>query len=183
MIEKQDYIVPFAPAALQDVDIVRLRFVLDFISHCTLQPSDFLGLGRILKGSGRQFVGSSDNFTLSQWEALFLPPLSTDPVSLRKHQKPTPAFVLNIPVFEQKVFSAGDQLDLEVLFIGKGISLIHVFLLSLVHLGRLGLVAGEGQYDVREVFSISCESDTRVWRQGDPVKSLPCQVSPLRVWR
>ena len=168
----------FLPAGLEVVDIVRLRFTLDFVTPCTLQPADFLGLGRLLKMSGRH-LSNNDSLAQSQWEALFNPPLSADPVALRNHQKPAPAFVMNIPISEPQFFDVGDQLDFETLFIGSGIPLVHIYLLSLIHLGRLGLVAGEGQFDVREVFSTGGQGDSRVWRHGTPVDSLPCQVSPL----
>lgn len=180
MLENKEAIIPIWPDFLQNVDLVKLRFVLDFVTPCALQPSDILGLGKILKLSARQLPEVNDAVAAGQWEALFQPALSNDPVALRKHQKPAPAFIMSMPVTATKAFDAGDQLNCEVLFVGTGIPLAHMFLRSLIHLGRLGLVAGEGQYDVAEVYSQAPQSgESLVWRQGDPLASLSCSVFPL----
>lgn len=173
-------IIPSWPQELQEVDVVRARFVMDFLSPCTLQPADFLSLGRILRISGRQMLDSCDSLAASQWQALFQPALSSDPVALRKFQKPAPAYVMTMPVMVQRTFDVGDQLNCEVLFIGTGIPLIHVFLRSLIHLGHLGLVDGEGQFDVTEVFAKGVDNnESLAWRQGLPLDSLSCSVLPL----
>ncbi len=179
MLDSEQTIIPTWPDFLQDVDIVKVRFALDFISDCTLQPADFLSLGRILKLSGRQLLDGDDAVAMGQWEALFQPPLSSDPVALRKYQKAAPAFVMTMPVEQPTAFDVGDTLNCEVLFIGTGIPLIHVFLRSMIHLGRLGLVRGQGQFDVTEVYSVGMGEDPLVWRQGDPVASLLCPVLPM----
>ncbi|NIQ08897.1 MAG: hypothetical protein GWO08_02805, partial [Gammaproteobacteria bacterium] len=48
----------------------------------------------------------------------------------------------------------------------------------MIHLGRLGLVAGEGHFEVTEVYSLGVE-DVIVWRQNDSVNSLRCPVVPM----
>ncbi len=162
------------------MDVVRARFVMDFLSPCVLQPADFLSLGRILRISGRQMLDSCDSLAVCQWEALFQPALSSDPVALRKYQKPAPAYVMTMPIKAQSTFDVGDQLICEVLFIGTGIPLIHVFLRSLIHLGHLGLVNGEGQFDVTEVYAKGADNNASLaWRQGLPLDSLACSVLPL----
>ena len=53
MVADNDFLIPDWPDALQQVDIVKVRFVLDFISPCRVQPADFLGIGRVLRLAGR----------------------------------------------------------------------------------------------------------------------------------
>jgi hypothetical protein len=180
MASENDFFIPDWPEKLLDVDIVKARFVFEMKSPCVLQPSDILGLGRLLRTAGRQLFDPQDTMALSQWRALFQPSLSTDPVALRKFQKPAPAFVISMPVMQKELFSAGDRFALEVLFIGTGIPLIHEFLRSLIHIGKLGLVGGEGRFEVVELFNLEPDqSEGLVWRQGEPLESLACSVQSL----
>lgn len=180
MVADNDFIIPAWPDALQLVDVVKARFVLDFTSPCQLQPADFLELGRVLRLAGRQLLDVTDVVAVQQWKALFQPGLSDDPVARRKFQKPAPAFVVTMPVMQKKSLTAGSQLDLEVLFLGTGIPLIHEFLRSLTHLGHLGLVSGKGHYEVAEAYSREANgSENLVWRQHEPFETVTCSVLPL----
>ncbi len=180
MVTENNFLIPKWPVALQQVDVVKARFVLDFISPCVVKPADFLGLGRVLRIVGRQFVDSFDFVAIQQWKALFQPALSDDPVARRKFQKPAPAFIVTMPIMQQEVFEAGDHLELEVLFIGNSIPLIRYFLRSLIHVGHLGLVVGEGLFEVTEVYSkASDNSEGLAWRQAEPLDSLTCSVQSL----
>ncbi len=180
MVTENNFLIPKWPTALQQVDVVKARFVLDFISPCVVKPADFLGLGRVLRVVGRQFVDSFDFVATQQWKALFQPALSDDPVARRKFQKPAPAFIITMPIMQQEVFEAGDRLELEVLFIGTGIPLICDFLRSLIHVGHLGLVVGEGLFEITEVYSkASDHSEGLAWRQAEPLESLTCSVQSL----
>lgn len=180
MLGENESLIPEWPELLQHVDIVKARFVLNFTSPCQLQPADFLEVGRSLRLAGRQFLDSRNTVAIQQWEALFQPRLSDDPIARRKFQKPASAFVITMPIMQQQLFDAGDSLDLEVLFIGTGILLIHHFLRSLVHLGHLGLVAGEGRFGVTETHSKGPDhSEHLAWRQNEPFESLSCYVQSL----
>jgi hypothetical protein len=180
MAPENDFFIPEWPDKLLDVDIVKVRFVIEMQSPCVLQPADILGLGRLLRTAGRQLFDPQDTLALSQWRALFQPSLSTDPVALRKFQKPAPAFVISMPVMQKELLSVGGQFALEVLFIGTGIPLIHEFLRSLIHIGKLGLVAGEGRFEVVELLNVGpAQSEGLVWRQDEPLESLACSVQPL----
>lgn len=177
MIAENDFLIPEWPDTLLDVDVVQSRFILEFQSACCLQPADFLGLGRALRVAGRQLFDAQATLADSQWRALFQPTLSDDPVALRKFQKPAPPFVIKIPILRPESFAAGDQIALEVLFVGTGTTLISGFLRSLVHLGSLGLTAGEGRFDVIELHSNGPgASDGLNWRQGEPYDALSCPV-------
>lgn len=180
MINEEKQLNPTWPGALADVDVSKLRFVLDFLSPCTLQPADFLGLGRVLRLTGRQLFDSQDVSVSQHWETLFQPQVSDDPVARRKFQKPAPAFVMTMPIGGSLDVDVGDRLILEVLFIGTGISSIHHFLRSLLHLGQLGLVAGDGRYDVIEVEALQPDGGfERIWSQTEPVTTLTCPVQSL----
>lgn len=180
MLVGGDFLIPEWPEGLQLVDIVKARFVLNFTTACQVQPADFLEVGRSLRLAGRQFLDSNDVVALRQWQALFEPPLSDDPIARRKFQKPAPAFVITTPIMQQKYFGVGDSLDLEVLFIGTGIPLIRDFLRSLIHLGNLGLVAGQGRFGVTEVFSENPDHTAGlVWRQNESIEAFACSVQSL----
>lgn len=168
------------PDILAQVDVARVRFTLDFLTPCTLQPADFLGLGRTLRMCGRQLFETADAVTKSQYEAFFQPFVSVDPIARQKHQKPAPPYVMSMPIQGSLPVDAGDQLPCEVLFLGTGVPLIHVFLRSLAHLGHLGLSAGEGRFEVADVSALGLnQPEVTVWRQGEPMMALPCTVEPL----
>jgi CRISPR/Cas system endoribonuclease Cas6 (RAMP superfamily) len=180
MIADNLFLLPQWPEALQQVDIVKARFDLEFTSPCQVQPADFLGIGRRLRVAARQTFDANDIAAVREWQRLFQPALSDDPVARRKFQKPAPAFVVTMPIMQEKLFTVGDRLELEVLFIGNGVPLIHDFLRSLLQLGRLGLVNGEGSFEVTEVYHRHADHSTCLaWCQSDPLESLACAVQPL----
>ncbi len=180
MVAMNDLLYPVWPDMLQRVDVVLVRFVLDFLTQCQVRPADILGIGRSLRMAARQLPGARDVVAARSWDALFQPALSDDPVARRKFQKPAPGFVVTMPVSDEKHFDPGDRLELPVLFLGTGIPLILDFLRSLVQLGRHGLVAGEGCFEVAEVYSRDSDQDeSLVWRQTDPFELLPYSVQPL----
>ncbi len=180
MIAENDFVIPVWPEGLQHVDVVKACFVLDFMSPCQVIPADFLEVGHVLRLAGRQLVDASDTIAIQQWKTLFQPALSDDPVARRKFQKPAPAFVVTLPIMQKKLFGAGDQLELEVLFLGTGIPLIHFFLRSLIQLGHQGLVADKGRFAVAEVVSIEPDhSKSLVWKQNQPFETFTCSVQPL----
>lgn len=180
MTSENDFFTAEWPDRLVDVDIVKLRFVLEMQSPCALQPADFLGLGQLLRTSGRQLFEAPDTRTAKLWRDLFQPSPSSDPVALRKFQKPAPGFVISMPVMQKELFSIGERLALDVLFIGTSIPLIHEFLRSLIHVGKLGLAAGDGRFEVVELYSQEPDhSHCLVWRKNQPLDSLTCSVQPL----
>lgn len=175
-----DCLIPAWPEALQNVDVVKVRFVLEFFSSCQLQPVDFLEIGRAFRLIGRQLSSEGDVAGSQQWRSLFQPALSDDPVARRKFQKPSPAFVISIPVTQKESLQEGDQVELEVLFIGTGIPLIHVFLSSLVSLGHLGLTAGDGRFEVTKAYNYGADgTENMAWCRQEPFDSLACSVQPL----
>jgi hypothetical protein len=180
MNAENDLLLPEWPESLHHVDIVQAGFILDFWSACRVTPVDFLDIGRMLRIAAKQLFNSHDAAATRRWQTLFQPALSTDPVARRKFQKPAPAFVITIPVTQERLITAGDRLELEVLFIGTGIAYLHDFLNSLSQLGNLGLVAGEGCFEVTEVYiRQSGQPAVPAWQQAEPVDALSCSVQPL----
>ena len=180
MTAEPKLLIPDWPDALYKVDIARACFALDFVTPCTVRPADFIRLGGLLRSPGRQTPGPVAEQAARQWEALFQPAPSTDPVARRRFQKPAPALVMTTPVMQETSFDSGERLGYEVLFVGAGVSLIHLFLDSLIALGRFGLVPGGGHFDVTEVYSVTDgQAENLAWRRGDPLDALMCAVQPL----
>jgi hypothetical protein len=174
---------PIIPDILKQVDVSRLRFGLVFLSSCTVEPADFLNFRRLLQMSDGCQGDRQEDGTPGAREALFRPPVSTDPVARRKFQKPAPAFVLQIPIDASKTFQAGDQLGLDVLFVGNGIPLSQLFLRQLIHIGERGLVNGEGCFDVATVHALGTPADDDAqlltWQQNQPLSALYSAIIPL----
>jgi hypothetical protein len=182
MVADNELLMPVWPEPLQLVDIVQACFDLDFVSPCKVQPADFLGIGGSLRIAARRSCTVCDEGSTQKSHALFQPVLSDDPIARRKFQKPAPAFVINMPIMQEKLFFAGDRLELEVLFVGAGIPLITDFLNSLIHLGHQGLANGEGVFHVTQVHTRQTDHYTSLaWSQPEPVSSLTCVVQPL-IW-
>lgn len=180
MSAENDFLNVEWPDGLRRVDMVEARFVLDFSSPCRVRPADFLGLGRVLRVAARHWPDPRERAASRQWEALLQPMPSDDPVARRRFQKPAPAFVVSMPLQREKLLDSGDRLELEVLFLGTGIPLIGDFLCSLMQLGRLGLVAGDGCFEVTAVYSRQSGADESLaWRQSQPVEALTLAVQPL----
>ncbi len=171
------------PETLSQVDFVRLRFVLDFISPCLLNPAVWLGLRQRLRLAGRQTLEGHSKDDLSRWNCLFQPLLSNDPVALRKFQKPAPAFVLQWPFVQERVVDIGERVELEVLLLGTGISSVYDFSRSLIHLGPLGLVDGNGTYEVTEIQSVAADlSSQTVWRKENLFDVFSPNILTLDWW-
>ena len=180
MIAEKNLLIPDWPDELSEVDIVKARFVLDFVSPCTVRPNDFIRLGSLLRTPGRQSLNPADELAVKQWQALFQPAPSADPVARRRFQKPAPALIMTLPVMQETFIDTGARLECEVLFVGTGVSLIHVFLSSLIHLGQIGLVSGGGHFQITEVYSLAHgQPEKLAWQKDDPLDSLTCAVQPL----
>jgi hypothetical protein len=180
MIAEENLLIPDWPDALHEVDIVKACFALDFVSQCTVRPADFIRLAGLLRTSGRQMLDPDNELAVRQWETLFHPAPSTDPVARRRFQKPAPALVMTMPVMQETSIDTGERLEYEVLFIGAGISLIPLFLGHLIYLGTLGLVPGGGHFQVAEVYSkANGQPEKPAWRRNDPLDSITCAVQPL----
>ena len=167
---------PAYPPVLVEAEFARVRFSLDLLSACSLERSDLLGLRRALLAAGR-------SLSRERRAALFEPPLSSDPVALRRYQKPSPPFVLRIAPQLAGEHHEGDRLEFEVLFFGTGTLVIGDFLEVLQTLGERGLAHGEGRF---EVTAAHCQGADGKWRRFwcdlQPRSELAPELVPLDQW-
>jgi hypothetical protein len=165
------------PQVLEQLDLAMLHCRLDFETPCTLRPADLLAFGQRLRPAAGPGERSAQGASV---DLLLRPPLSSDPVARRRFQKPAPAFVLRPLVAAEKSYVVGDSLDLRVLFVGTGVTLIHDFLRRLIDLGRRGLVEDGGCFEVLNLICVSADgTPASVWRAGQTVEDLEVSVLSL----
>lgn len=156
------------PRKLREVEFVVAHFQLEFQDSYRMTAEVALRLRRDLHQVARHALAIRD------FAALFDPPLSSDPVALRRHQRPGPPFVLLPSGGEPGLFEPGDQFDLTVVFWGDGVRRLGDFAMVLKCLGPLGLHRGEGPF---ELVSIEAEDPAGVrlpvWRGGDLSRLAP----------
>ena len=138
---------PAIPNELTQVDFARVCFHLEFQEKCPLDIARILGLRPFLGRVARQYFAADGADGLRRYRALFEPDTSSDPVAIRKFQKPAPPFVFMLEPFSSVTCDAGDRFSLELLFLGTSIPLIGDFLAILIQLGRSGFVDGTGKFD------------------------------------
>lgn len=175
--------IPDWPAELHGADYCRLQFSLDFNSACELRPGSMLRLRRPLRTAARRAFGHSGEDGVLRMNRLFDPELSFDPVAVKKFQKPAPPFVITSDHVAGRAIEVGDRLDLEVLFLGTGVSLIHDFLECLIALGQIGLEQGEGRFEVSEVKCPGIAGGNRtVWLQTDAGREIVPNIHCLATY-
>lgn len=174
---------PVVPNELSRVDFVRVRFQLEFQEACALNLARFLGLRPLLGRVARQYLTSDGAEGLRRYKLLFEPEAVSDPVAVRKFQKPAPPFVLMLTPFPPATYDVGETFSLEMLFLGTSIPLIGDFLEILVQLGRSGLVDGASQFDVVEVCASGEDGVSQtVWRAGTSPGSVAPPLDSLGSW-
>lgn len=160
---------------LDQVDVVRLRLHLEFDEDCHLPPGFALQLRRELLRAGRLILGR-DVFA-----RLFEPSLPADAFAVRRFQRPAPTFVLRVGTTEGKTVCAGDDWQVEVIFVGTGISFIPEFIRVFQHVGQSGIYQGRGRYMLIAVSSLGASGEAMEFistgRDGDG--SQPLQLIPL----
>lgn len=167
---------PVYPPVLAEAEFVLVRFSLDLLSACPLGLSDLLGLRRALHEAGR-------GLSRERRVALFEPPLSSDPVALRRYQKPSPPFVLRVAPQLAGEHHEGDRLEFEVLFFDTGSLVIGDFLEVLQALGERGLAHGEGRFEVTAAHCQGADGKwRRFWYDPQPRSELAPELVPLDQW-
>ncbi len=175
--------VPVVPNELHQVDFVRVRFQLEFQEECALDLVRFLGLRPLLGRVARQYFAAGGAEGLRRYKLLFEPEAVSDPVAVRKFQKPAPPFVVMLTPFTPATYDVGETFSLELLFLGTSIPLIGDFLEILVQLGRSGLIDGAGLFDVVEVCASGEDGvNQTVWRMGAPSKTVAPPLDTLGSW-
>jgi hypothetical protein len=167
---------PAYPPSLAEAEFALVRFSLDLLSDCRLELGDLLGLRPVLHAAARIL-------SRERRAALFEPPMSSDPVALRRYQKPSPSFVLRVAPQSAGEYREGDRLELEVLFLGKGTLVIGDFLEMLQTCGKCGLVRGEGRFEVTGAHSQGADGNwRRFWCDAYPKGELAPELVPLDQW-
>jgi hypothetical protein len=167
---------PVYPDCLCHGEFALLKFILEAQSACHLELDNLLGLRQSLRQSGCELFGA-------RGAALFDAPLSTDPHSVRRHQKPAPGFVLHPDPAACGELLEGDQLELDCLFLGMAVALIGDFVQIVQHLGRRGLAGGNGSFELVAVKSLGADGCWhRLWSAVKPADSLAPDLVRLDHW-
>jgi len=135
---------PVYPDCLNQGEFTVVRFALDLLTGCRLEPGTLLGLRQPLRQAAAEVLGKCAL-------RLFDAPLSADQWSLRRHQKPAPGFVLHVTRHESVEMMEGDRLELEFLLLGLTAQSIDDFVAIVRQLGTRGLARGEGHFEIAEI--------------------------------
>ena len=141
---------------LDQFEFCHLRLHLELLSEVTLPEFALLRLRRDLRRAALRVLGPGSAFT-----TLFDPPLADDPESVRRYQRPGPAFVLRPTLLDTTRLGIGDRLAMELLLVGRGIRYATELLSSLEELGRNGLWAKEGQFALSAAAVVDADGKER----------------------
>ncbi len=166
---------PVIPEGLTAAEYVLARFRLDLQEQVFLDAGTLFGLRGALRRTGREVLGE-------RADAWFDPPLSSDPAALKRFQKAAPAFVLRPEFVRDGEWYEGDQLELEVLFLGTGITSLGDFCQIMQAFGMSGLAAGKGRFELTGVTCLGSDGNWRALRRGGS-KALPApELLSLGEW-
>lgn len=169
-------VYPVYPSGLADAEMALVRFDLDLLEPCTLHLDDLLGLRQRLHRA-------ADHLPSSKRATIFDPPLSSDPASVRRYQKPAPSFVIRSVESLAGEHLDGDSLQLEIFFLGTGVLIISDFLTILQNLGRRGLIAGGGYFEISSARCQGTDGKWRcLWRHNQPSMELTPDLQRLDQW-
>jgi hypothetical protein len=167
------------PEAISSLEFVCARFVFEFQEPFDLDLERMLRLRRDLRTTAQQVLDATDDGSTA-FTDLFDPPLATDPVALKRFQRPGPAFVLQPDPQQCRRLDCGDSMDLRVIFWGKGMTRLSHFARVLQMLGHKGLHSGEGHFELIEIFAENAaEEDVELWSFGQPLDALTPPLIPL----
>jgi len=170
------------PEAVSQLEFVCARFVIEFQESFDLDLERLLRLRRDLRTTALQVLDETDDGSTA-FTDLFDPPLATDPVALKKFQRPGPAFVLQPDPQQCRLLDCGDSMDLRVVFWGKGVTRLSHFARVLQQLGHNGLHNGEGCFELAEIFAENAANeDVELWNFGQPLDMLTPPLIPLSWW-
>lgn len=155
-------VYPDYPDALSKGEFALMRFSLELLDGGAVELQHLLGMRRRLRRCSVEVLGVA---ALTMFE----PPLSCDPVAVRRHQKPAPGFVLVPDTDFLGERLVGDQVNLDVVFLGDAVQAIADFSLALQRLGACGLADGDLTFEVAAVLTMGPDGD---WRPL-PGDSLP----------
>jgi len=168
------------PPLSSDIEFALVRFHLELQERFSLGPAEILGLRRDLWNAARQVLGDRGD---ERFASLFEPPLSEDPVALRRFQRPGPPFALLPEPSHAGVYDLGDRYVLRVSFWGQGIQKAGDFARVLQRLGELGLHHGQGRFELVAIDAETAAGECiPVWSEGQGVDSLVLPINDLSWW-
>jgi hypothetical protein len=163
-----------------DIEFALVHFHLEFQERFRLRQEDLLRLRRDIWSVASHVLGgrSSERFRI-----LFDPPLPSDPLALRRFQRPGPPFVLLPGLDREEAFDVGDRFEVAASFWGRGVHSLGDFALVLQALGKIGFRRGEGLF---ELVAIEAEDASghrfSIWREGAGFQMLSPPVNEVGWW-
>lgn len=159
---------PHYPDGLSQGEFAVVRYRLELAEAGRIALADLLGLRQALRRSALAAIGP-------RAAALFDPPLSADPVALRRFQKPAPGFVLLPDPNVGGELREWDRIDLDLLFLGSAIAAIDELGVTLQRLGEDGLPGGGPRFEVAAASSLGPDGVWQLlWQAAPP----PVQTAP-----
>lgn len=170
------------PQNLKNAEFAIVHFLLEFQEPYHLRADALLRLRRDLRGAAQADLRSQDDIE-SSYEALFNPPLTSDPVALKRYQRPGPPFVI-LPAGKLPVsYEAGDMMELTVIFWGGSVRYLKEFALVLQSLGRLGFHKGEGTFELAAIQSEDAAGErSTLWSTGEGWEEITPTFCDARWW-
>lgn len=150
---------PQYPSCLNLGECALVRFHLELLDDGCLDIDQLLGLRRLLRRAAAEVLGA-------RAAALFDPPLSGDPVAVRRFQKPAPGFVLHPDPAITGELLAGDRIAMEMLFLGSAIQSIGDLLLTWRKMGEYGLTGESLPFTMAAADSFGLDGRWRPFWQG-----------------
>jgi hypothetical protein len=157
---------------LAGAEFARLRFECCMQEEVDLDLFTVLRLRRRLRSVAQEVLRIHPKL----FRRIFEPPLSTDPVALRRYQKGAPAFVIAPETVEPGHYSAGDICSFEIYLFGDVAVLASGLIEAFAALGKAGLRLDAGKYKLEQV----CAADAGghfipVWQamQGGDWHNIP----------
>ncbi|BCR05231.1 hypothetical protein DESUT3_23000 [Desulfuromonas versatilis] len=162
------------PDILKRMEFALVNFHLEFVEACRFDMAASMRLRRDLRAAlGRALSASEEGAQGGLFRDLFDPPLPSDPLALKRYQRPGPPFALLPRAADWKDYRQGESLAIRCSFWGKGILLLELFGRVLEALGPRGLHMGQGPFRLAGIDALDASgSPSVIWRPGDDLRGL-----------
>lgn len=168
-------VYPSSPPSLQQAEFVTVRFVLEVRDDGLLTVARMLSLRKTLRFVAGEVLGNV------RARRLFDPPPSSDPVAVRRFQKPAPAFVIKQDWCVSGELREGDRIVIDLLLLGDGLSSLEDMVLLFSSLGDYGLDNGNLHFDLVEIQTLDHEDRWQTIRQETRRRHQPLTPIVLRL--
>ena len=158
---------------LHKAEFSRLHFECLMLEDSDVDMVTMIRLRRRLRAAGVHVLGSGSR----GFKRLFEPPLSADPIAVKRHQKVAPAFVFHPQETEYRRYGAGECLRISVLVFGDVIARCRDLIQVFAALGQAGLRLDAGRFKLERVLAVDDGgSELCIWRED---KSIPVYAPPV----